>query len=275
MTNKAQLDGSNRDASIATPSTRSTGPYRRLLSEAYRSNGIRGLRRAITAWSLGRAITAWSQSPDYLLAADRLFGLPQVNLAEIVPLDDATPLPLSEMFCPRAEWSLGPLEQAALVSIVRARSMSRILEIGTFDGGTTALLAEAVGASGKVTTVDLPSVELSKVHLPAGFEPDDIGHLYRAAGLAARVNQLRVDSADLSIDELGGGFDLVFVDACHDYAHGRNDAELALQVVGKDGLVVFDDMHPWFGGLVLGVTDAAKGHDLRMLSGTKLGIILS
>lgn len=238
--------------------------FRRLASAVVHERGLRGL---------SSLAGDWFRYPEYTLAYRRLVALPSVPLAELVDpvgLGDVSARTLLE---PRLSWTLGPLEQLALTAIAADRNVRKVLEIGTFEGATTSLLAEVVGPSGSVVTMDLPSEDLARYDLPEGFTPDDVGRAYREAGLSDRVHQLKIDSSNVSPASLSGEFDLVFIDAFHDYAHGRSDTELALAVVAKDGVVIFDDFDPHWAGLILGVTEAAEGRDLRVINGTRLAIL--
>lgn len=203
----------------------------------------------------------------------RLLELPSTSLPELVPLEDLGDINLGTLFEARKNWTLGPLEQLALLALARGRRARKVLEIGTFEGSTTAIFAEAVGPEGSVVTVDFPPEDLAKYDLPPGFTSDDVGRVYRNSDISDRVQQLRIDSTKLSPESLGSGFDLVFIDAFHDYPHGRSDAELALSVVDKSGLIIFDDFDPHWSGLVLAVTDVAAGRDLRVITGTRLALL--
>jgi hypothetical protein len=47
---------------------------------------------------------------------------------------------------------------------------------------------------------------------------------YRTESEAARITQLRADSATADWAAFGGPFDIIFVDGCHDYAYVKSDS---------------------------------------------------
>src|SRR4051794_34441525 len=56
----------------------------------------------------------------------------------------------------RHEWSLGVVEQVILQVLIEDRKIRDVFEIGTFNGGTTRMMAERLPGDGTVTTLDLP-----------------------------------------------------------------------------------------------------------------------
>jgi predicted O-methyltransferase YrrM len=236
-----------------------------LLRDARRTGGTAAVRH------LGRR---WLRYGDYLAAERLLRSLPTVRLGDLTDLGAAPAATYQELFAERDGWSRGVLERLALAALVTGRGVTSVLELGTFDGGTTRLLAEAVGPHGRVTTVDLPEEQLAQLRLPPGYGPGDVGREHRAGPHADRVRQLRCDTAELTAERLGETYELVLVDAAHDYPAGRRDAALALSVLRPGGLVVFDDFVAHWGGLVRGIVEATGGRALRRLEGTHLGVVV-
>lgn len=236
-----------------------------LLRETRRSGG-KGATRHL--------VRRWLRYSDYLAAERLLRSLPMVRLSELADMSAQPPVPVEVVFSDRDGWSLGPVERMALTAIISGREVTSVLELGTFDGGTTRVLAEAIGEGGRVVTVDLPEERLAAMRLPAGYTPSDVGREYRSSEVASRVTQLRCDSSTLTAEELGEQFDVVLVDAAHTYDAGVSDTALALKVLRPGGVVLFDDFVAHWGGLVRGIAEAAQGRALRRLAGTNLGVVL-
>lgn len=136
-----------------------------------------------------------------------------------------------------------------LVRLMRCR---RVLEIGTFVGVGTMFLAEAVGHTGRVTTVEI-GAEF------AGIARENI----EANGLADRVDLINADiNAILPVLSHGEPFDLIFLDGCkQDY--GRLVRPL-FDLLPKGGLLFVDNV--FLHGDVLNIEPTTeKGRGVRDL----------
>jgi predicted O-methyltransferase YrrM len=121
-------------------------------------------------------------------------------------------------------------ERLFLYALVRGTRPSRILEIGTSQGGSAAIFAaalEANGAPGIVVGIDpMPRIELpdeafhARFHLVTGESPGAIAQAVEAAG---------------------GPFDLVLVDGMHIYQQAAADVGGALPFMAPDGYLLFHD----------------------------------
>ena len=105
-----------------------------------------------------------------------------------------------------------------------------IVEIGSFHGRSTIVLALAAGERGRVVAIDPHG---GGDRGPQQISPDrargDLDHaVFRAnlerAGVAARVTHVRARSAD-ALDEVRGELDLLYVDGAHRYRPARADIE--------------------------------------------------
>lgn len=150
-----------------------------------------------------------------------------------------------------------------------------IFEIGTFDGATTAVLAEAQASvgDGDVFTLDLPADRFDATQDPEAFDGSMVGHMFRGHPQAGRITQLRGDSLSFDFSPWWGQADIVLVDAAHDEIHGRADSRTALQLVRSGGLVFWDDFSPYWHGLVRGVCEATSGRPLRRIVGTTFAVL--
>ena len=197
----------------------------------------------------------------FILGAEhRMALLPQRQLSQLVSpgrhwvsLADADS---------RHAWSLGAAEQLVLQMLIADRKVKTAFEIGTFNGATTALIAEALPADGQITTIDLPSEAFTETQRPEEFTADDVGMVHRRSVASHKVTQLRVDSLELDVSDWTGWADLVLVDGAHDYRHGYADTKSALAIARPGGIIVWDDFEPYWHGLIHGILDAA--HDVKV-----------
>lgn len=175
----------------------------------------------------------------------------------------------------RHPWSLGAAEQLALQAIIAGRSVMTVFEVGTFNGGTTRVLAEALPGDGRVVTVDLPAPEFDATQRPTEFTGRNVGVAYADSPAADKVTQLLVDSLTFDASPYERQFDLVLVDGGHEYAHGVADTKTALRVVAPGGVVLWDDFTPYWHGLVRGICQVMNDRPLRRLAGTSLGVFVA
>ncbi|MDQ4039104.1 MAG: class I SAM-dependent methyltransferase [Actinomycetota bacterium] len=226
--------------------------------------------RAVPARDLGYAA---ARLPLEVAASRQLSALPRVELAELTgPVSyQAVVAPAST----RHGWSLGAAEQIVMQAVVAGRGVRSAFEIGTFNGGTTRVLAEAVPDDGRVVTMDLPPADFEASQRPVGFVGSEIGAAYRDSPAAARITQLLENSLTFDVVEHAAGYDLVLVDGGHDYVHGVADTRTALQLVAPGGLVVWDDFEPYWHGLVRGICQEMLGRRLCRLAGTAFGVYVN
>jgi predicted O-methyltransferase YrrM len=202
-----------------------------------------------------------------------LVALPTIELVDIT---GAMEVSLSIEASPhRHAWSLGPAEQFALRAILAGRRVRTAFEIGTFNGGTTRLLAESLPEDGHVITLDLPASAFDATQSPNGIIGTDVGRAYRDSPAASRVTQLLEDSLAFDPAPYGDRYDLVLVDGGHEFVHGVADTRTALRLVAPGGLILWDDFAPCWDGLVRGVCQEMAGRPLCRLAGTALGAYLA
>jgi predicted O-methyltransferase YrrM len=224
------------------------------------SRAVRLLRHPGRAWRLltRRAfpIRALLQDPEtYHAVSAWTYGrLPRVPVTSVVPTIADADVRLSRFLSRHTDGAPTVLELTILCGLVHQLRARRVLEIGTFDGGTTLNLAENVSDDGMVTTVDLPPDWRSG---NAGHDPGNVpaasmvGQKFRAAPSAKRIRQVFGDSARLDWRELGGPFDLIFIDGSHEYEYVRQDTANALRVIRPGGLILWHDY-----GIIEGVSRA-------------------
>jgi predicted O-methyltransferase YrrM len=211
--------------------------------------------------------------PLEMQAARLLDALPVVELVDVAG-SGSFPAAL-EARVDRHSWSLGAAEQFVLQAIIAGRGVRSAFEIGTFNGGTTRVIAEALPADGRVVTVDLPPAEFDATQHPARFTGGDVGAAYVSSPAAHKVMQLLGDSLAIDTTSYERQFDLVLVDGGHEHPHGVADTRTALRVVAPGGIVLWDDFTPYWHGLVRGICQEMEGRALSRLAGTSLGVFVA
>jgi caffeoyl-CoA O-methyltransferase len=125
------------------------------------------------------------------------------------------------------EMMVGEVEGRFLEFLVRTTGARRVLELGTFTGYSSLSMARGLPAGGRVISCDVNE------------ETTAIARRYaEEAGLADRI-EYRLGPALDTIAELGGPFDLVFIDA--DKENYRNYYDAVLPKVADDGLILADN----------------------------------
>ena len=143
-----------------------------------------------------------------------------------------------------------PLEILVLCGLAKERRPRLILEIGTFQGFTTLLLAQNTPPETRLVSVDLPSgsvetaYQLTEPGLVAkrGSRSSCAG-LWEKYAVHERITQILCDSAKLTPKDLPDGIDFIFVDGSHNYEYVRSDTELAFKVLAPGGIVLWDDFN--------------------------------
>lgn len=203
--------------------------------------------------------------------------LPRVPATVLFPALAAADLTLIHSLERDADTSLTLLELAVLCGIVRVTNARRVLEIGTFDGGTALNLAANLPADGRVTTVDLP-VDWSgslALHVPTDAvnvtSRRTVATKYRDTVYEGRIRQVYGDSAQIDWATLGGPFDLIFVDGCHSYDYVLKDTANALAHLRPGGLLLWHDY-----GIIEDVSAAvdrtARGLRVEAIRSTSLAV---
>ena len=202
-----------------------------------------------------------------------LRSLPTVELASLTgPLSFTATISALDR---RHDWSLGALEQLVLQALIQARGIRSAFEIGTFNGGTTRVIAEALPDDGRIVTLDLPSDAFDASQAPKGFRGADVGRAYESSTSKHKVTQLLGNSLEFDVTPYRGQFDLVLVDGGHEYVHGVADTRTALELIAPGGLVLWDDFAPYWHGLVRGICQEMQSKSLARLAGTSLGVYVA
>ncbi len=204
-------------------------------------------------------------------------------MAEILPESRVVDVCLPRAFDRKYGTSITAEEACQLAAIVKCVGARQILEIGTYDGNTTLILAANCDTVGRVTTVDLPpdfdlETERSSLVYAEGevnLTPrDEVGRQYRGHPLEVRIQQVFGDSAALDWGAFGGPFDLIFIDGCHSEHYVDSDTRNALAQLAPNGAIVWHDygMIPDVSKVVDRIARQRKDLRVSALEGTRLAL---
>jgi caffeoyl-CoA O-methyltransferase len=134
---------------------------------------------------------------------------------------------------PQASMQIAPEQGQFLHLLVRLLGARKTLEVGVFMGYSSAWVALALPAHGKVVACDVSEEYTALAR-----------HTWRAAGIESRID-LRLAPAIETLDALiaegdGGTFDFAFIDA--DKQNYSNYYERALELLRPGGLMVADNV---------------------------------
>jgi predicted O-methyltransferase YrrM len=119
-------------------------------------------------------------------------------------------------------------EAALLFKTVRSLIDPKGVEIGRYHGGSTLLLAVAVGPRGKLTSLDL-----------APRNDESLSRALASAGLSNRVELVVTDANRLEFQE---ELDFAFIDGDHSYDGARQDHNKWGKLVRDGGYIIHHDM---------------------------------
>ena len=163
-----------------------------------------------------------------LLLPGRL-SLPRINVQSIFPEADNAPVVLTRLF--QGEWSTPVGDVVQLLKIEACVKPQRILELGSYEGGTAMLLAQNTGEDCRIVAVD---------------QFDWHGSAYAGSPLAARIERrVGKSSSELFAQDADQSYDMIYIDADHTYAGVKQDTELCLRLVKQDGFILWHDYANW------------------------------
>jgi len=179
-----------------------------------------------------------------------------------------------------ADGSLGLQDQVALMSLLRDREPDVVLEIGTYNGATTRLIALNLPRA-KIHTLDLPrdisSEELHQSKLPK----DDfhligdrrVGEAFLSDSAVTNVTQHFGDSATWDFSPVQG-FDFVFIDGSHTYQYIRSDTIRCAEAAAGRATFVWHDFDYCHYDVVRNLTEmASAGLPVRHIASTNMAMM--
>ncbi len=155
------------------------------------------------------------------------------------------------------EGFLDPIEGYALLLLAQyGPGVGSIVEIGSFQGRSTAYLARGSERGGREKVVAVDHFKGSPEHQPGGAfasKAAAVDGLYetflknlKRAGVADRVHVVRSDSAGAAAG-WSTPIRLLFIDGDHSYEESRRDYELWSPWLAPEGLVAFHDIKTFAG----------------------------
>lgn len=218
------------------------------------------------------AVEAAVKAPFVARAGVLLEGVRLVTLQEAMSEFGIDSVALKPAVGGTHAWQIGVVEQSLLAAVAARRAAARVFEIGTFDGGTTLAVSQALPHSSEVHTIDLPDHAFDATQSPDAFTGADVGRQFRGVDPIGRAQiiQHRADTRQFDFSPWRASIDVVLVDAAHDYQAGLKDSHTALQLVRPGGLVFWDDLEPYWHGLVRGVIETVGARNLTKIARTSL-----
>lgn len=150
--------------------------------------------------------------------------------------------------------------------------VNRIAEIGCWHGRSTRALADNIGANGVVfaidtwngppeTPEDVINVGIAAAHLPKDWALYQFkANMDGINGKLQIVQQPSIEAADLAVEAGDAGkFDLIFIDAAHDYENVKADIQAWLPLVRAGGVIAGHDYQSGWPGVVKAVNELLPG----------------
>ena len=118
------------------------------------------------------------------------------------------------------------------------RPDARVLEVGSYLGASTCFLAAGLHAArAAIVCVDTWQNQT----MPDGVRDTFAVFEKNVETIRHQLTLIRKSSSDVTPDELGGQFDLVFLDGDHSYKQTRADFDLVSSLVAPGGVLAFHD----------------------------------
>lgn len=177
------------------------------------------------------------------IAANIDFLLPTRPLEDILPGADRAEVCMLPRLIRSHLWAMPEHELLTLGAITRMINPARVIEFGTFQGGSTLVMATNMADSGSIVTIDLdPAERRTHEHgLGTGLIEFDLGCLFRGTRYEQMIEQRYGNTLHVDDPDLVGGADLVFIDADHTYAFATRDTAKALTFARPGGWLVWHD----------------------------------
>lgn len=118
------------------------------------------------------------------------------------------------------------------------RPDARVLEIGSYLGASTCFLAAGLrGSHASIVCIDTWQNQT----MPDGIRDTFAVFGKNVKAIRHQLTLVRKSSSEVAPGELGGQFDLVFLDGDHSYKQTRADFELVSSLVALSGVLAFHD----------------------------------
>jgi predicted O-methyltransferase YrrM len=177
------------------------------------------------------------------IAASVEFIVPTQTLDEIFPGAGQAEIIMLPRLIRSHKWAMPEHELLTLGAIAKMIQPRKVVEFGTFRGGSTLVMASNIPSDGRIVTVDIdPAQRKSHEHgLGTGLSEFDLGCLFRGTAYESKIEQRFCNTLHFDADDLIGQADLVFVDADHTYEFVKRDTEKAMTLVRPGGWILWHD----------------------------------
>lgn len=229
------------------------------------------LERQFWRWNrVGMTVSGFSRPSSML--PHSASALPEIMLDTIVGRMEAFEPILDDICMPPY---LGPdsnQDFSFLMNLAKKINPEYIFEYGTASGNTVANLCKYTSA--RVVTLNALLEDTSGSYRTYDLAKDEIGSVYIKYGFQDRVQQIYCDSMNFVPEAYTNAkFDLVIIDACHDFEYVLNDFLSISHLVGENGYVIFHDCDESMSGHLSGVWRACThlrraGYNIKKVQGT-------
>ena len=182
-----------------------------------------------------------------------------IKLRDLLKLRDQGDLlrEITLRFPPEGIGSVTLVDQIVLLCLEELVQPRSILEIGTFLGYTTALLASNSNAE-RIFSVDLPMAntrilekhDLLRVLADANYNDDYLRDVHNATGeiyldgldekVRSRISLIKADSTSLNFKNSFGSIQFAFIDGGHNYEVVQSDSSQVQSVI-EEGVIIWHD----------------------------------
>jgi hypothetical protein len=170
-------------------------------------------------------LTGHRRSVDYFLTPLLTYRnyLPVAAAESVIPGFGESQVTLCDL--PRGLWATPLVDTLTVVKSAKGFQSKRILEIGSYKGSTARLIAENTPGDTHIWALD--------------HDPEH-GSAYRGSPLESRIHRV-IGKASYDLLKEHGTFDLIFVDADHDYESAYRHSVTALNLLAPGGVILWHD----------------------------------
>jgi predicted O-methyltransferase YrrM len=150
-------------------------------------------------------------------------------MRSLFPQFDKMPVTLREL--PSGSWSSPVADVVMLAKIAVCVNPNRVLEVGSFRGYTTKILAEHTPDHTRIVSFDR--------------DPRH-GEAYRGLPIAEKIERRVGDVSNEAFQcDAQGQYNLIFLDADHTYEAVKRDTEILLPLLAPNGVFAWHDYANW------------------------------
>lgn len=218
--------------------------------------------------------------PEAKFMKSWIYGkLKRVDVREIFPGIEKVDYTIVNGLNRTHNMSITLLELNTIVAIEKFIKARNVLEIGTYDGGTTINLAANLEEAGMVYSLDLPkdfkgfSLNISSFN-DNKIDNTTVGLQYKNTKYENNVKQIYADSGTYDYEKLKTKFDLFFIDGCHDYEYVKKDTEQALKYTKKGGIIIWHD-YSMIEDVANYLDELSAEIKIYAISGTRLAVAIN